>query len=327
MDLLPLNFDFGTAPAGGSALAQTAAASTAGDPDGGDPGSGGPSESSEASRPLPASIADLDPRTRALDEWTGWKARTIAARDMLTGKEPTVWVAAGGELSLGPIKIIDFYVRQHKLSQKAKLEMTVRQQLIATRKRLDEERELRLQAEVELVKQALQPQRDRRLLEYERGARISERQQARETITAMEKSHAAELKQVRKELRAEAAAVRLQYEGDARAARVKLKEQLLRVQLENTELERKMTSMRYQMSQLRRTSSEALSDATAAKENADAEVARVKDHGRAWAAFREQAARAQNAEVLLEASERRVEELEARLCSVLGTLLHSRWTA
>eukprot|EP00966_Prymnesium_polylepis_P039828 924223-Prymnesium_polylepis.1 len=136
---------------------------------------------------------------------------------------------------------------------------------------------------------ALQPQRDRRLLDYERRARIEERETARATISQMEKQHKDELCKVRKELRADAAEVRRVYEGDERGARVALEEQLMRVRNENTELgcQLRAAQRAARLSQQDARSSD--EESAAAKAAAKAELARVKEHGRAWA--KEQGAR------------------------------------
>ena len=90
---------------------------------------------------------------------------------------------------------------------------------------------------------ALQPQRDRRLLEYERRARVEERDAARVVMEQMERQHSEELRRVRKELRADAAELRVRYEGEARAARVELEEQLTHAQAGNRELRQKLRAV------------------------------------------------------------------------------------
>eukprot|EP00966_Prymnesium_polylepis_P257720 5953835-Prymnesium_polylepis.1 len=131
----------------------------------------------------------------------------------------------------------------------------------------------------------------------------------------MEKQHAKELRAVRKELRADAAQQRVEYEGAERAARVALEEQLHRVRNENTELERKLRAAERAARLSRQDAAASEEEAAAEKAAAEAEVARVKEHGRAWARARDEAARRASVEAERDQLLERVQELEAKVSS------------
>ena len=207
--------------------------------------------------------------------------------------------------------LIDLRVRATPLPRKAQLEMTAQQQAIALRQQVDRQRELRCAAELELIKMALQPHRDRHLLEYERRRREEQRQQAEGAMKAV----AADMQQQMKDMRRAHAAELTQLRRDERAARVAIEEQLLRVQAENTELARQLRAARSAARQARGEAATVEQEAAVIREAAEAEVARVRDHGRAWAKVREAEAHAASTKASRDEVRQRVAELEGQLSS------------
>eukprot|EP00966_Prymnesium_polylepis_P085909 1988175-Prymnesium_polylepis.1 len=267
----------------------------------------------DTAAPAPTSWEYTDPRVRALDESLCMRGSALLAASRLRRGPPSPWVEAGGALPIEILGLINLRVRSTPLPQKAKLQLSYQQQLV--RKARDQERDLRCAAELELVKMALQPQRDRRLLEYERRARIEERHAARAVMEQMERQHSEELRCVRKELRADAAELRVRYEGEARAARVELEEQLTRAQADNRELRQQLRAAQRAARLSRETAVGAEEEAAAAKAAAEVEVARVKEHGRAWAKVREAEARCSSVAGELDQARERVLKLEAQASS------------
>eukprot|EP00966_Prymnesium_polylepis_P259236 5987868-Prymnesium_polylepis.1 len=98
---------------------------------------------------------------------------------------------------------------------------------------------------------------------------------------------AKEMQQQAKEMRAAHAAELTQLRGDERAARVVVEDQLLRVQCENTELERKLRAAQHRLRVQQGEAAKADEEATGRTQAAEAELARVRDHGRAWSKVRE----------------------------------------
>ena len=239
-DCVPLDFSFGGASAGsadggsdGRGIAGSGVASSGGGGD--DPGGGEGGTGEVDPRPPPAVLEHMDVRTRALDSALGMRGRALLAASKLRGP-PSPWVEGCGMLLPEILGLIDLRVRATPLSLQSKRELSWQQKAIQERQQVDRERGLRCAAELELVKMALQPHRDRRLLEYERRRRQEANQEAADAMEGMQ----AAMRQQAKEMRAAHAAELTQLRGDERAARVAIEELLLRVKVENTELERKL---------------------------------------------------------------------------------------
>jgi hypothetical protein len=243
------------------------------------------------------------------------RGSALRAASRLRHGPPSPWVESGGALPIEIFGLINLRVRATPLPLKAKRQLSAQEKLVAERKLRDQERGLRCAAELELVKLALQPQRDRRLLEYERRARVEERDTARAVMEQMERQHSEELRCVRKELRADAAELRVRYEGEARAARVGLEEQLTHAQADNRELRLQLRAAERTARLSREVAVHSDEEAAAAKADAEAEVARVKAHGRAWAKVHEAEARCSSVTAELDQARERIVELEARASS------------
>ena len=307
-DMVPLHFDFGAPDpcnaAGGG---------------GGDPG-GGNSAVAAAERPVAATYAELDPRTRALDEglalfarhllWTG-KAACPERRAVCPADPPSTLVEMRGSLGLDVLAIVDSIVREHEMSHQAKRQVTFERQLVAARKALDEERKRRASAEVELVKLAKQPQRERRALEHERAEAAAFRAACAADAAATELQQKARLKAER----AEAAQERLLLQKAAREASIEAEARITNLQTLNATLERQLRAERSKARAADREAGALLAATEAEKAEAEAEAARTRDHSRAWARVREEQARSERAEAARAELEARVEELEARLGS------------
>ena len=131
---------------------------------------------------------------------------------------------------------------------------------------------------------AVQPKRAQRQLEYERGVHAVSLKLTAELKAVTGAEHAAELKAAR----AEHAAERLLLLGEARRERVAADELITELQGELVQLKR---------ARRRDGARKTLQAAEAARLEAEEEVARVQDHGRAWRRVREEEARAARAEV------------------------------
>ena len=299
-DLFNLEFDFEVAPT-----------ATGGGGGGGDPG--GPSGNAESSpsRPPQTSTTKLDIRTRTLDACLGGLALAQRRLAEARGALPSEWALKGGALPMDILAFIDVMVRHHKLPHQAKRVLTFERQLVLTRQMLDAERTLRAEAQIELVNLALQPQRERRLLEYERRLRNEDRKTHLRVMDAL----AADAARQAKEARAAHAACLTQLRGDERAARVVLEEQVLLVQTNNTELERQLRAAQRAARLSRGSAAAAEEEAAATRAEATAEVARVKDHARAWARVREAEVCVAGVEAERDGLRERVAELEAQVSS------------
>ena len=148
----------------------------------------------------------------------------------------------------------------------------------------------------------MRPQRAQRQLEYERAVHAVALKETAGREAAMQATHAAELKV----LRASGAAERLQLLGEARRERVAAEEQITELQGELVQLKR---ARRHDGAR------KTLAAAEAARADAEEEVARVQDHGRAWARAREEEARAARAEAARDEALRHVDEQRAQLLS------------
>ena len=149
---------------------------------------------------------------------------------------------------------------------------------------------------------AVQPKRAQRQLEYERGVHAVSLKLTAELEAVTGAEHAAELKAAR----AEHAAERLLLLGEARRERVAADELITELQGELVQLKR---------ARRRDGARKTLQAAEAARLEAEEEVARVQDHGRAWRRVREEEARAARAEAARDDARRLVDEQRAQLSS------------
>ena len=138
---------------------------------GGDPGGGSGGAALGTSAPPPPSHAQLDPRTRTLNRHLGTLA--LAARRLaLLRKEPPSVFQPSGAVRRSASRAAPNHRRARAgkvpQSHQAKRDAIFERQLVAARKLLDIQRQLRTEAEVQLMYLALAPQRDRRALEQER---------------------------------------------------------------------------------------------------------------------------------------------------------------
>jgi len=266
---------------------------------GGDPGGGGGGDAGLATSPPPrSSHAQLDPRTRALDRHLGTLALAARRLARLDGKRPSVFAEQCGDIGLDVLLLIDEHVRAVPLPHQAKRDATFERQLVAARKLLDVERQLRAEAEVRLMRHALEPQRDRRALEQERADAAAFQRQAAAATAELHVERAAE----RKRERAAFAAERRQLLADARQSAIEADEGVTRLEAEITRLEREPKRLE-----------KSLQAAHVQQAAAEAEAARVREHGRAWARVREEQARADQAEAARDEALCRIDELEQQL--------------
>ena len=257
-DLLPLEFDFGVAAGDG----------------GGEPGDGSPAETAPPPQP-PRENHVFDPRTKALDSCLGGLAHASRRAAASRGEPSSEWAARGGDLPFDALVLIDTVVRRKQPPHQAKRALTFERQLVQVRQLLDAERQLRAEAQVELVNLALRPQRERRALEAERASASAFRQQAAEAEATMRALHVAELK----ELRAEHAAERRQLLADARQERVAADEHTTELQGEIVRLRRELRTCSARKTLHAAEAAQAA--AKAAQAEAEAEAARVRDQSRA----------------------------------------------
>lgn len=177
-DLRPLDFHFGAAGGGGGGDGTPGPAGSCSEgQDGSDPPA--PRKSSGAGG------AELDVRTVALDRCLAVLAHEARRAAEASGRLVSAWASSGGALPLDVLELIDERVRMVPLRHQAKRELTFERKHLAACALLAEERERRAAAECELVKLALQPQRDRRMLEHERAERLAAERQAAESHAAM----------------------------------------------------------------------------------------------------------------------------------------------
>ena len=271
---------------------------------GGDPGGGGGGATIDAdSRAAPSAVRDLDPRTAALDVHSAGLAHRLRRIAERNGEPPSPWVEKGS-IPFDVLLMIDEVVRPYRLPHQAKRALTFERQLVALRKVNDVMREEKAAVELELVKLALQPQRERRKLEYERGVFLSFRQETAAAATEAAQQHATLLK----ELRAAAAGDRLQMQGDMRNGRIALEEQVTELQSEIKSLERRLKAAHSSSRTAEQRSASQLADA-------EAEVQRLQDRDRAWARVQEERDRVAGAHAARDAALARADVLEAQLGS------------
>lgn len=280
-DLIPFNFDFGPAVspccgASGGCLDSASGLGPSCDPS---------CDGVEGLVPIVPTVQLqlLDIRTRTLEACLQMRAFAAAAERQRRGMRLSQWHRQHGVLPDNALRLIDFYVRGTRLSQ-ARREETYELQLIRSRELIDTLRGEKAALEAMARAAELEALRAVRLREDAQSLCTAMLKAADEAARHAEREHGREM---RERLRA-ANANFLERKKEMEVDRVLAQEQITRVQVENTELERQLNRAR---AALRSRGKEA----TSALAEVETELEKLRE-GRVWSRVREEQARRARAE-------------------------------